>query len=720
MTKFITPEQALATLLDTLVSPLLAKLLPFSGIKAIECELSAQMMAVAWVYNYHLCQEITNLEALSWEDICRKGSVLQPKLLKFLGKSETAASEYLTPMEHNIKRACEAVEAIKASSNIKKVTKICVCLLNFRLDKCVLVLGAAAVGTWSLIEKSRYTQATTDGLDGIGLSDEEFAHQAVEEQTGIKTNVLQLEDDFLVNDDLNEGCTKFYIASCSGTFDLCPAVKLEKIGWISLDTVFHNARGFLIEALDSTFRSTPALQYFRLRPFCSYIESWITRKKCGGSLQLVKSRPEKCPIIAWKPEVKPAANHDLKGQGEVSSHQAVLEGSLYQIQGMNDRRQLLNVNGRTVGSSPSRGIASAAQSSMSSKTMLVNQGKDEKRQLLNVNGETVGSSPSRGTGNAAPSSMSSKGRTELSAQSSQNPKELHSKINQMQEPWQKQLNLPVKAVGVGKDIGKTSTQTATVGQNVAVQCTSRNVHEVLIPASRQFEENRVKSNEFIKGISVPMCISAHRDSPESSMRSKRKEETLIFEKEDAHLKMERAYRSIRKKRKILSKKLSDHTVQADELYKQIAECDKHWMTLMGGGKAGLQLAIDVCKEDDDGQISDSRIDCRGTLSQMNYSGPETMKQGDKSKGCFRMLKNSIQELNEVCAKNGWAMPSFGVLVQKNNKGNNQYRCKVRIRNNDFELSESGEASDSSRAAKLSAAAYMLSTLHLLKARNTMS
>ena len=42
---------------------------------------------------------------------------------------------------------------------------------------------------------------------------------------------------------------------------------------------------------------------------------------------------------------------------------------------------------------------------------------------------------------------------------------------------------------------------------------------------------------------------------------------------------------------------------------------------------------------------------------------------------------------------------------------------MKIKNEVFELTETGELSDTAKAAKLSAAGYMLSTLHLVRARN---
>ena len=52
-----------------------------------------------------------------------------------------------------------------------------------------------------------------------------------------------------------------------------------------------------------------------------------------------------------------------------------------------------------------------------------------------------------------------------------------------------------------------------------------------------------------------------------------------------------------------------------------------------------------------------------------------------------------------------------------NSGDVKYTGKVKIKNELFELTETGELSDTAKAAKLSVAGCMLSTLHLVRARN---
>ncbi|KAI5084301.1 hypothetical protein GOP47_0000470 [Adiantum capillus-veneris] len=638
------------------------------------------MEAVAWLYNHYLCQEVPNLVALGWEDVCNKASVRQSRLSKFMATSGVAGSRVLTLTEQKVKNACEAAKALRVSSNARGtnvVTKVSVCLLNFRQDKCVLVLGATTVGIWSFIEKNRHLQSTKDTSCTALLSDEELAFQAVEEQTGIKSNVLQLQDSFLINDDLSEagGWTKFYVMLCSGTFDLSSVIKLEKIAWVSLDIVLSKAREPLIDTLALTMRSTQAVQYFRLRPFCPSLESWLIRQKEAKSLDQPKHGVDKMPVLTMQQQevkdvgqLKHTNDPDSKDQAET----------------------LLQKNG-----------------GISEVTFYEELEGDEQGQLLNGNVGTVGlrTHSCVPTGGSSESLARLKAKTELLISSTGRSEERSTSVQKQEEDKQKQPNVKVNAVVMETDVSTASPQSSALLRN------GGSANELAAFSNKQIEEKARQVNQAV--------IAIANGSPRSSIKIKKREEEHILDKAGALLSLKTAYRSVRKRRKALSKKLREHILQADELYKQMAECDTDLATLMAGGKTALQLAIELCKKDCENQTSsDVSIDCSQTEAHVAHLQTDKAETNNKKRP-FQMLKSSIQELNEVCTKNEWPTPSYGVLMRKNNQGDNVYSGKVRIRNDDFELSESGEASETAKQAKLSAAAYMLSTLHRFRARNGM-
>eukprot|EP00250_Pteridium_aquilinum_P012338 c20666_g1_i3 orf=203-2080(+) len=624
MEKLITAEEVLGALVESLVNPVLAKLRPFVGIKVAEQNLSNQMEAVAWLYNRYLCQELPNLVPLDWEDLCNRVSAQQTRLSKLMGASKPAVSCSLTFTEQKVKNACEAAKALKAPENSMKsvfVTKVCVCLLNFRKDKCVLALGATTTGIWSFIEKNKHAHCSENGSGGephLVLSDEELTFKAVQEQTGIMSSVLQIEDSFLIHDDLCQagGSTKFYIMSCTGTFDLSPVIKLEKVAWVSLDIVFSKARDPLIDMLDSNVRGTPAVQYFPLRPFCSSLERWLTRQDEGKREEQPKHVVEK--------------DH--------------------------------NDQNRTEPITPSIGGSN-----------------DDKSVFVQEEGEV--------------------------------------KL--------RQLKMKVSAMDMSTElfVPTGSPQSSTGMKNMTKVRDGGSIDGISASVKEQEEDNARQGNQMINPVALDMKIAAPSCSPQSSTRIKKRAEERNIDKAGALLSLKTAFHSVRKKRKALSKDLREYTTQIDLLYKQIAECDADLAILLAGGKSGLQRAIQLCKTDCEKQTSSSDVsidDSQGdALLKCSRAVINSQAETSNKKRPFQMLKSSMQELNEVCTRNEWPLPSYGVLTYKNKQRHNVYTGKVKIRSDDFELSETGEASDTSKAAKLSAAAYMLSTLHGLRARNHM-
>lgn len=696
MAKLITAENALGALIEKLVNPTLAKLKPFAGARAAEHDIANQMEAVAWLYNQYLCQEIPNLEALDWEDLCNKASTQQTRLSKFLGAGRPAVSCSLTPTEHKVKNACETAKALRAptKSLLVSVTKICVCLLNFRQDKCVLALGATTVGVWSFIEKDTHAQCSENGSSGgphLILSDDDFAFKAVQEQTGIKADVLQIEEWFLINDNLNGagGSTKFFIMSCMGTFDLSPTIKLEKITWVSLDLVFSKTHGFLIDASGSSVRTTPAVEYFHLRPFCSSVESWLTRQHEAKSLV----------------QRKHAAEKEHKDQNRTELLMARTGGNSEEKSGFVQEQ------------------AEDKQGSSKPKVDAVGL----KMQLFAPTGSPQSSTGMENTKNLAVGKDHQDCKRAMTSPVRRSGEKLHL-IQEQVEDKRRQSKLEVNAVCLNTQFAPTMKNRTEVTQFAPAMKNRTEVSALMdgesiddISVKEQEEDKAIQVDQTAIAMALDMNVSAPNRSPQSSTKIKKREEEHILDKAGALLSLKTAYRNVRKKRKVLCKELREHTIQTDMLYKQIAECDAELATLMGGGKAGLQLAIQLCKTD--GQkptsSSDVSIDQSQPDAVLKCSRAIITSQAETSnkKRPFQMLKSSVQELNEVCTRNEWPLPSYGVFSFKTKQRQCVYNGKVKIRGNDFELSETGEASETAKAAKLSAAAYMLSTLHLLRARN---
>lgn len=707
MAKLISAEVALGALLETLVNPTLAKMKPFGGARAAEQDIANQMEAVAWLFNRYICQELPNLVALDWEDLCNKASNLQTRLTKFMRAGRSVVPLSLTTTEQKVKNACEAAKALRAPNNSSKntfVTKVSVCLLNFRLDKCVLALGAATVGLWSFIEKEKHALCNGNGSCGelqYMPSDDDFAFKTVQEQTGIKADVLQIEECFSINDDLNRagGSTKFFIMSCTGTFDLSPTVKLEKIAWISLDVAFSKARNSLIDSSGSSVHSTPAVQYFHLRPFCSSVEDWFTRQTLVKSLvqpnnvakESLKDQ-DKTDLLVEKSgasnEEKSVTNQE-QGLSKCTVDEMALEKSV------KDKQRLSMMKTDVVALKLQLFAPTGSpQSQVGRKNNLTYAAEKEQKEC--VGAELCMSSGGGSTG-------------------AENTHCIQAQVVDKQ----RQSKPEVKTVGLNTKFDLAMENRT----EILASRTGGTIKEFPMSAKVQEDCNAKQMDQNINAVAPDINMPSPNGSPQSSRKIKKREEELILEKAGALLSFKTAYRSVRKKRKDLCKELTDSMAQTDLLYKQIADCDSDLATLMGGGKAGLLLAIQLCESEGQKQTSSSKISIDQSQSDALLNRSRTIKTSQagtsNKKRPFYMLKSAMQELNDVCTRNEWPLPSYGVFSSISKKRQCLYSGKVKIRGTDFELSETGEASETAKAAKLSAAAYMLSTLHLLKARSAM-
>lgn len=851
MAKLITAEDALGALIESLVDPSLAKLRPFASPKVAEDGISKQMEAVAWLYNQYLCQELPNVVSLDWEELCNKAAVRQFRLLKFMSAAKTGVSRLLTLTEQKVKNACEAAKALRNANNSPEslsVTKVCVCLLNVRQDKCVLALGANTVGVWSFIEKGKLVQLSENGAgegSHIVPSEEELGFMAVQEQTGINGDVLQIEDSFLVKDDINQigGSTKFYIMSCHGTFDLSPVVKLEKVAWVPLDIAFSRVDGPLVEATDSAVRSTPAVQYFHLRPFYPLVQNWflsslicrqhkmrsleqsknvLTNERKGAEMQANEkasdSRAEALGLTTtWQESLKLVAPLPNNTPPEMKHDDGCLKMKLPKHEKRNELCPKIEPNKQEM-------TILAAQTSALFSHLLT----DASCPKVEVQQEMAISAPAHAANNDvsldSSSLKSGMGQQETAILSAEAPlltkcvpTQAHATTNDVlldsislkrgmmpqekvtlsaqmpsisncvppadmvsdmagcngyngacawneltaigQIPTEKNglektvtlanisgsnVNVSVAAAGchsckasVGGP-GKIIALANIVGSNSSVSLVENDQKKSELSALRvrgskdvksacfqeQEEEKARQSKQVVNAVALDMGLSVPDCSPQSSTRVKKREEDHIMDKAAAFLSLKTVFRNISKKRKALSQELSEINTRADLLHKQIAECDTDLAALIGGGKAGLQLAVRLCKTDCEKQTSSSEVSVdqhqqEKTPTECPQALIINQAETNNKKRPFRMLKSSMQELNEICVRNEWPSPSYGIVMVNSHQRHNMYSGKVRIRNGSFELAETGELSDSAKGAKLSAAACMLSTLHLVRARNGM-
>ncbi|KAG7025400.1 hypothetical protein SDJN02_11895 [Cucurbita argyrosperma subsp. argyrosperma] len=159
-------EDAIFTLLDYLVEPMLpAKSLsrenpPQSLLQSV----AKQVHAVVLLYNYYHRKQHPHLDFLSFEAFCKLAVVVKPALLthmKLMQNSDDIELEnpenQLSPAEKAIMDACDIATCLLASKDDDvegwPLSKVAVLLIDSKRESCHLLFSVITQGVWSVIEQ---------------------------------------------------------------------------------------------------------------------------------------------------------------------------------------------------------------------------------------------------------------------------------------------------------------------------------------------------------------------------------------------------------------------------------------------------------------------------------------------------------------------------------------------------------------------------------------
>ncbi|KAM7258449.1 hypothetical protein ACFE04_014190 [Oxalis oulophora] len=129
------------------------------------------------------------------------------------------------------------------------------------------------------------------------------------------------------------------------------------------------------------------------------------------------------------------------------------------------------------------------------------------------------------------------------------------------------------------------------------------------------------------------------------------------------------------------------TFQVRDLEDEIALYEKKIQTVLNGGEDSMSLIIDSITEGCNAYQSSSQCQNGKTLSDV-------------------LVKNSRQELDDLCSKNNWKLPAYSVFPSDGG-----FEANATLQGNDFEFSAEGKPSPSPQEARESAALAMLNKLH---------
>ncbi|KAI5582929.1 hypothetical protein POPTR_007G127800v4 [Populus trichocarpa] len=146
------------------------------------------------------------------------------------------------------------------------------------------------------------------------------------------------------------------------------------------------------------------------------------------------------------------------------------------------------------------------------------------------------------------------------------------------------------------------------------------------------------------------------------------------------------------------------SLQQRDIEDQIAQCDKDIETILKGGEDNLSLKIESLIE------GCNLVSLRSVSRERTYedqcSSPSVKRKG--SPDTMPNMKNSCQDLDDVCYENKWILPTYHVSLLDGG-----FQADVTVKGKGFECSSVGDLSPCPREARKSAAKQMLAKLQAM-------
>ncbi|GLJ21692.1 hypothetical protein SUGI_0404210 [Cryptomeria japonica] len=664
-------------------------------------EVAKQMRAVVLLYNYYLRKEFPQLEFLDAFAFCKNAVVMCAKLIAYMGVLKGAgtnqlASEFVqraTITEKMVKEACDTCEALESPRTISDintwpVSKVAVFVVDAAYERCILIFGSVTRGVWSLVEKD------VDGFDslhGLTLEDAKknkerglrkrqhgdmpsgtvindfkkllsLAFSAVTEQTGLNKQDLQAVSYSLVYS-LTKAKTscQLFMMRCIKDSPL-KSTSYTECKWVPVEEALGNVGGALLENVHCSYETGPAVSYFHLWPYSDAIHNWLSRK---DSID-VEGVPEAFGNVEHIEDQKVASNNQHNLAQSCSVNSSKLETLAPNVMCMN--HESLNTN------------ADFPQDPLDTGKAV----KNGNRQL----GSVVD------TGKAA---------RQFSDKNLHSMQHANAATEQVSSPFRTGLHNR-STMGLGQEIvnGRITKDATSNGMRVGGQET----HSLLHSGFEGVRPQNSKGNDMHALNSQQNVVNYTMGDREKFPNGMQENQIHI----DSDFKKAAIEVIIQKRDKLfedLIKVQSQHQSQSKELLSKIATCDSNMEMILRGGTDALILATQI-------QNKISACSNANAAVEPNSLATPDLKRRKLSEGIL-FLRSSSQELNDICVKNRWSMPSYFISIPSNSYERDCFYSKVKIRGYDFELEETGEMKTGEMEAKESAASLMLSRLYRMSA-----
>ncbi|XP_011026403.1 PREDICTED: uncharacterized protein LOC105127021 isoform X2 [Populus euphratica] len=671
-------EDFIAALLEYLVDPKLQGKSSAKGdISQIAQEsIAKQVHAVVLLYNYYHRKQYPQLEFLCFENFCKLAVVIKPALMahiRLLQRSNDTEPQPFPLMEESIMEACSISMSLDASEddlNIDgwPISKVAVFLVDFRKENCFLQFGSITEGVWSVIEKD--VDASNNSLEGTMDSDhvnkkkriikkplkgksssnegcfQQFAFSAVKEATGIdQSDLVVLESHVTYSTSKEKTAAYFYIMQLTKADNI---IALQ----IPIKNTINSLQGPLAIKSSSWWTHTSVVEYFLLLPYAEFLSDWLLREGLSDGVQVPRVGLETMNVSSSDRTERPCeAEVSERFHNHVNDSATELLGSETITQSLNEMNSSKqNVNDRCCMVDLS-GDCDRPQKMDVDESYAANTQNKYKRRNFSGKDQPQNCQKKTITADKCSEGLASKKMETVEKCSKGSASGDKVKVDM---------------------VDRTTIPKITGCMGVVVADGNKNCNNIVSDQDRM----PVTDN------AVVTC--------QSNSENLDKLRTILASKElsDAALTV------------VLSKR-DRLSLQQRDIEDQIAQCDKDIETILKGGEENLSLKIESLIE------GCNLVSLRSVSRERTYedqcSSPSVQRKGLPD--TMPNMKNSCQDLDDVCYENKWILPTYHVSVLDGG-----FQADVTVKGKGFECTSTGGLSPCPREARKSAAKQMLAEL----------
>ncbi|XP_057471237.1 uncharacterized protein LOC130760063 isoform X2 [Actinidia eriantha] len=668
-------EDVIQALLDYLVDPLLP--LKSSGREvpslAQQQSVAKQVHAVVLIYNYYLRKQHADIEFLGFESFCKLAVTLKPTLMgymKLMHQSDYAElddlEEQLSVTEKAIMNACDMSLALGASKNAPciegwPVSKVAVLLTDSSGGNCLLQFSCITNGVWSVIEKDHDVCSISSDSTVVG-------QKIYKRKRHTKKPLIND-----INSD-EAGCREAALSAVKEVTGINQSdlVVLESHVVYSLSKEKTAARFYIMQ---STRSISEELQV----PIKDVIESLqgpLVRKSSWSwtvtsVVEYFHVLPYAGILTDWySRKVFPNGLQDLRAGLEnvdVKSSQRIDNLRDEEVIEDRDDSNKNSIAAESVGNEASGTNAeSLKQSDENGSGMICLSDSSIGPQIMDIDDSSMVQNEyrSKSTGNIIEvchhqKKMASAADSNINAETSGVKAEMSDSMQKSGVP-----DFKDEKVDTGN---KTCTDISSVQDELPIGDCALGPIQL---GSKYLE----------------------------------KLHTILATKENAL--SQTALRVLLRKRNKLS-------CQLRNLEDEIAVCDKNIQTILDGGEDNLALKIEaIIDADNDGCLKSESETQERTHQHFEDQGLPQYRRRKRLSEAVLSLRNSCQELDDMCYENNWTLPTYRVSPVDGG-----FRANITVKGLDFECSEGSGLHSNPRLARESAAAQMIAKLRSMAGEN---